>query len=158
MGLKIPWKENRSYFNHLFVLYFLLLISTKCISSLPPICSVIRGQIITTLAFNSVFHFQVDFVWNVSSEICPSPSGFYWLLADSTNSSISLTSFFCFKLCLLLEDLFSISHLAILCVEWSLCSLRIFFSSQSVHICWDTSSETCLYGTCPDSYTDFPFV
>lgn len=107
-------------------LYFFF--STKGISSLPPIRSVLSGQLVTTLAFNSIFHFQVDFLWSISSEFCPSLSGFYQLCAESTDSSISLTSFFYFTLCFIRGFVFNISSGHLSCrVE----SLLRFFSFSS---------------------------
>lgn len=125
-------------------------------------CSVLLNQIITTLAFYSIFHFQVDFFFFFDGtslqNVAPFSLGFtsYLLIAwihpfhlpHSSRSS-----------CVLLEDLFSVSLWTRLYVKMeSLFSQIIFFSHCSVPICLDTRSKTCFCGICPDSYTEFLFA
>lgn len=71
--------------------FFVFCCSSKYIT-LPPIFPVFLSQIITTLVFNAIFHFHVDFFMGYFFRILPLFFWVYQLSADSMDSSISPTS------------------------------------------------------------------
>ena len=111
-----------------------LFFPAKDISSLPPICSVLLHQIITALAFNSVFHFQDDIFCGVSLQnVALSSLGFISSLLMAWTHPFHL-SHSPISSCVLLEDLFSVSHLTVSSVEVeSLFPWILFFSPANLY-------------------------
>lgn len=124
LGLTISRKWNGSYYNHLFGLYLFFQPS-----KFPPFYLARLDYYHS--GFRFYFSFPRWYLWSISWEHCPFLFGLYQLSGHSKNSSVSLTTFFCFKLCVIRGFVFSISsdHIISYVEMESLFFLMFFFLS-----------------------------